>query len=95
MATVHRGLSDKLDVLLGEVKDNDWQIALTTTDPRDCPHTIISAATPNYERVFRHAVNALELLALLSSKRVAPPSLGYKKTATGKRGCVPIQLSPC
>lgn len=59
MAEVHRGLADKFDALLGEVEDNDWQIALTTTDPRDCPRTIISASIPNYTQLFHSAVSKI------------------------------------
>ena len=84
MATVHRGLSDKLDVLLGEVKDNDWQIALTTTDPRDCPHTIISTATPNYEHVFRSAVNALGTSGTIIEQASRAAILGLQKDCRGE-----------
>ena len=37
-------LAGKLDRLLEEVKDSDWQIAITTTDARDCVEKIITPA---------------------------------------------------
>lgn len=37
-------LAKNLDPLLEEIKDSDWQIALTTTDARDCVEKIITPA---------------------------------------------------
>ena len=83
MAEVHRGLSDKLDVLLGAVKDSDWQIALTTTDPRDCAQTF-SAATPNYAHVFRSAVSNLGTGGTIIEQATRAAILGLQKDCNGK-----------
>ena len=40
-----KNLAGKLDRLLEEVEDSDWQIAITTTDARDCVDKIITPAT--------------------------------------------------
>ncbi len=84
MAEVHRGLADKLDVLLGEVKDNDWQIAITTTDPRDCPQTLISAATPNYTQAFHLAVSKLGTGGTILEQASRAARLGLEKDCRGK-----------
>ena len=84
MVEVHRGLSDKLDVLLGEVKDNDWQIALTTTDPRDCPQTLISASTPNYTQVFHSAISKLGTGGTILEQASRAALLGLQKDCQGK-----------
>ena len=84
MAELHRGLADKLDVLLGAIKDNDWQLALTTTDTRDCPRTIISAATPNYGHVFRAAVSNLGTGGTILEQASRAAILGLQKDCQGK-----------
>lgn len=84
MAEVHRGLADKLDALLGEVKDNDWQIALTTTDPRDCPQTLISASTPSYTQVFRRAIGELGTSGTILEQASRAALLGLQKDCQGK-----------
>lgn len=84
MTVVHQGLSDKLDVLLGQIKDSDWQIALTTTDPRDCPQTIITAATPDYQHVFRAAVIGLGTGGAVLEQATRAAMLGLQKDCRGK-----------
>ena len=84
MSEVHQGLSDKLDVLLGEVKDNDWQIALTTTDPRDCPQTLLSASTPNYTQVFHRAISKLGTGGTILEQASRAALLGLQKDCHGK-----------
>jgi len=84
MGEVHRGLADKLDVLLGEVKDNDWQIALTTTDPRDCPKTLLSASTPNYTQVFHRAIGELGTSGTILEQASRAALLGLQKDCRGK-----------
>ncbi len=44
MLDEQENLAGKLDRLLEEVKDSDWQIAITTTDARDCVAKIITPA---------------------------------------------------
>lgn len=47
MMDEQENLAGKLDPLLKEVKDSDWQIAITTTDARDCVTKIITASNKN------------------------------------------------
>ena len=44
MMDEQENLAGKLDPLLEAVRDSDWQIAVTTTDARDCVTKIITAA---------------------------------------------------
>lgn len=44
MLDEQENLAGKLDRLLEEVKNSDWQIAITTTDSRDCVNKIITPA---------------------------------------------------
>ena len=83
MAAAHRGLADKLGVLLGEVKNNDWQIALMTSDTRDCPQTF-NAATPNYEHVFRAAVGNLGTGGTILEQASRAAIIGLQKDCSGK-----------
>ncbi len=83
MAEVHRGLADKLGVLLGEVADNDWKIALTTTDTRDCPQTF-SAATPNYKHAFRSTIGKLGTGGTFLEQASRAAILGLQKDCSGK-----------
>ncbi|MDE3270283.1 MAG: VWA domain-containing protein [Pseudomonadota bacterium] len=52
-------LSSKLSALLTSVSNSDWQLAIATTDPRDCLKAKISKETPDYESVFTRAVTGL------------------------------------
>ena len=63
MNPVHRTLSSRLDDLLVAVKDSDWQIAITTTNPLSCLLTVIDKNTPNYKQVFTETINQKNLQA--------------------------------
>ncbi len=56
MLDEQENLAGKLDRLLEEVKDSDWQIAITTTDARDCVAKII---TPTNKDKFAATVRGL------------------------------------
>lgn len=59
MAEEQENLSTKLNPLLEEVADSDWQIAVVTTDPTDtCLRTLIKKGDANYYSKFRRAVTA-------------------------------------
>lgn len=56
MLDEQENLAGKLDRLLEEVEDSDWQIAITTTDARDCVAKII---TPTNKDEFAATVRGL------------------------------------
>ena len=60
MYPVHLRLSERLSELLSTVSDSDWQIAITTSDPRDCVKTIISKQDTNYRQLFSQALLLLK-----------------------------------
>ena len=57
MDKTHLTLSSRLDDLLAAVKDTDWQIAITTTNPLSCVLTVIDKHTPNYKQIFTDTIN--------------------------------------
>ena len=52
-------LASKLSALLTSINNSDWQLAIATTDPRDCLKAKISKDTPDYESMFNSAVTGL------------------------------------
>ena len=60
MYPVHLGLSERLTELLSTVSESDWQIAIATSDPRDCVETIINKQTAEYQQVFSKALSSLK-----------------------------------
>ncbi|MCX6124784.1 MAG: hypothetical protein NTV34_08550, partial [Proteobacteria bacterium] len=59
MAEEQNNLSQKLKPLMSAVKDSDWQIAVTTTDPDDrCVTSLIKKNDLFAETRFKSAVNA-------------------------------------
>ena len=60
MYPVHLGLSERLSELLSTVSDSDWQIAITTSDPRDCVKTIVNKQTVDYQQTFRTTLSELK-----------------------------------
>ena len=61
MNTVHTTLASRLEDLLVAVSDNDWQIAITTTNPLSCVLTVIDKNTPNYKQIFTETINQKSL----------------------------------
>ena len=57
MNETHRTLSSRLDDLLTAVKESDWQIAITTTNPMSCVLTVIDKHTPKYKQIFTETIN--------------------------------------
>jgi hypothetical protein len=58
MAEEQQNLSAKLNPLLSAVKESDWQIAVTTTDPADrCVTSLIKKGDSNIDSRFRDAIN--------------------------------------
>ena len=55
-------LANKLGSLLLKISETDWQLAIATTDPRDCLKLKITKNTPNYEQKFRDTVSSLGVL---------------------------------
>ena len=60
MYPVHLGLSERLSELLSTVSDSDWQIAITTSDPRDCVGATISKQDTNYQQLFSQELSSLK-----------------------------------
>ncbi|MEZ4744281.1 MAG: hypothetical protein R3B45_17835 [Bdellovibrionota bacterium] len=59
MRNEQSNLSEKLDPLLKYVKQQDWQIAITTTDKSDtCLRDLIKKGEDNIEERFSHAIEA-------------------------------------
>lgn len=83
MAKVHQGLANRLDALLGELRENDWQIAITTTDPRDCSRTL-SAASPRYEESFKKIIHSLGVSGTLYEQATRMAIAGLQKDCNGK-----------
>ena len=63
MNTIHTTLSSRLDDLLVAVKDSDWQVAITTTNPLSCLLTVIDKNTPNYKQIFTETITQKSLQA--------------------------------
>lgn len=61
MDTTHLTLASRLDDLLAAVKDSDWQIAVTTSNPMSCVLTVIDKNTPNYKQIFTETINQKSL----------------------------------
>ena len=54
-ATVAR----KLKALLEHIKERNWRIGITSTEMTDCYAAVINAQTPNYEEVYRTAIDGI------------------------------------
>ena len=52
-------LAKKLTSLLGFLSESNWQVAITTTDRRDCIRNIITKDIPNYEEEYRNTIVSL------------------------------------
>ena len=52
-------IARKLAPLLEHIKARDWQIGIASTDMMSCFATIINAKTPNYQDVYRLAIDAI------------------------------------
>ncbi|MCX6118734.1 MAG: hypothetical protein NT027_14430 [Proteobacteria bacterium] len=59
MAQEQSNLADRMTPLLSAVKDSDWQIAITTTDPKNnCVTSLIQKGDWFVETRFKNAINA-------------------------------------
>ena len=60
MSEEHANLSDRLGPLLSFIKDSNWRIGVTTTDPRDgCLTKVFRASTKNLEAAFQSTIRSL------------------------------------
>ena len=86
MRDTQRKLSSKMHILLDVIKDSDWKIAITTTDPRDCPKTIITKDTPNYENLFVSTITGLGIKNITIHEQATRMAIkGLKGDCHGKR----------
>ena len=53
-------IARKLTSLLEHIKERNWQIGITSTDMTDCFAAVINAQTPNYEEVYRTAIDGIK-----------------------------------
>ena len=59
MKDAQDNLAQGLPALLNYVSDSNWQIAITSTDRRECIRRVITADTPDYEQVFADTITGL------------------------------------
>ena len=86
MYPAHQGLSEKLTELLSTVSESDWQIAITTSDPRNCVETIINKQTVEYQQVFSKALSLLkETVGTTHSQPIRMAVAGLKADCVKKR----------
>ncbi len=53
-------IARKLEPLLEYVKERDWQIGIASTDMVSCFAAIINAKTPDYQDVYRQAIDTIK-----------------------------------
>lgn len=53
-------IARKLTPLLEYVKERDWQIGIASTDMRSCFAALINAQTPDYQDVYRQAIDDIK-----------------------------------
>ena len=85
MGAMQKELSGKMHILLKVIKNSDWKIAITTTDPRDCPKTIITKHIPNYENLFVSAITGLGTNGTTLEQATRMAIKGLKSDCHGKR----------
>ena len=60
MSNQRAEIARKLTPLLEHIKARDWQIGITSTDMTSCFAAIINAQTPNYQEVYRQAIDNIK-----------------------------------
>ena len=60
MAEQRATIARKLKALLEHIKERNWRIGITSTDMTDCYAAVIDAQTPNYEEVYRAAIDGIK-----------------------------------
>ena len=84
MYPIHQGLSARLSELLSTIGESDWQIAITTSDPRDCVETIINKQTVDYQQVFRKTVSSLDATGTTHAQPIRMAVAGLTADCTKK-----------
>lgn len=60
MSNQRAEIARKLEALLEHIKKRNWQIGITSTDATGCFAAIINANTPDYQDVYRQAIDDIK-----------------------------------
>ena len=77
-------VSERLPALLNYVANSNWQIAVTSTDRRDCVRGIITADTPDYEQAFINMIQGLGIKGSNAEEAILMAHRGLQGECQGK-----------
>ena len=84
MQEAQENIAQGLPALLNYVSDSNWQIAITSTDRRECMRRIITTDTTDYEQVFAATIKSLGINGSSAEEAILMTQRGLRGECHGE-----------